>query len=120
MSIIWHKEEELEIYVTISSNCIILNKHCSNLLVDYSHCMLGFEDADNSIVIKPVGLETISKSSTDAKIYRLNFTESYSRISCTDFINTLKSDYDLKLEKKQKVIADWKIDDSLLKIAVDK
>ncbi|MFV0499795.1 MAG: hypothetical protein ACK5NF_07240 [Bacilli bacterium] len=106
MNVYWYKENQF-MFVKINKNCIILNSHASKQLSDYAYCRLGINKLEKKIYIQPVSYDEYDNNKTDYSIIKINHTRSYSRVNCTDFINTINSKLNLDFNQEKKLNAQW-------------
>lgn len=118
MGIVWFKKDNVNLFASLNANCIILNKHCSTIFTDYDYCALGFESKEKFVIVKPIKSGDAKELPLEAKLYRLNFNDSYLRISCTDFIHSLVNNYSLDITSKKKVEANWNKEEEMLTVSL--
>lgn len=106
MKIKWYKVRS-NLYAKINKNSIILNASCKKILSEYAYCRLGLR-SDGSICIHPISYDIVENEKLDGTIFRVYNARTYSRISCTDFINEVSKTFEAinTAEKKYSVVWD--------------
>lgn len=118
MNVRWFKDTKSEYQATISNNNIVLNKQCEDVLKGLSYCILGYDENERTIFLKPVSQENMTE--IDADFYKLNINRSYTRVSCTNFIRLVSKKMFVDFSTSKKLRASWDSDEQILVIKLDK
>ncbi len=116
MDIKWYTKKKRIENVTINKNSIILNRESSKHFDDYSHVRLGIIHEDKIVVILPISNNDIEAGKYRNSRISLSFARSYTRISCTDFIRNLNTEFSLSLTNPRKFKSEWDYTENVFKI----
>lgn len=106
MNIKWYKNRS-NLIAKINKNNIILNSSCSKLINDFAYCIIGYNESEKFIIISPIGYSEIDNNEIEYSLFKINTTRTYSRISCTDFINEISHNYQLDFTNERKFEVIW-------------
>ncbi len=91
MAIVWFNENFKELVSTIQNNNITLNKQSKSLIENAYTVMLGLDEQEKIVHIKPLTKEeSIRGYIQEKKQYKITIRSSYARISNKFFINEIK------------------------------
>ncbi len=105
MKINWYKVQA-NLTAKVGKNNIILNANCMKIVNDYAYCRIGTNDGSH-LYIQPVAFNKVEDKEFDGTLFRIYNTRTYSRISCTEFINTLSAEYNLDFTTEKKYTVFW-------------
>ncbi len=105
MKINWYKVQA-NLTAKVGKNNIILNANCMKIATEYAYCRIGTNDG-TQLFIQPINYNKVEDNEFDGTLFRIYNTRTYSRISCTDFINSLSSKYKLDFTTERKYTVSW-------------
>ena len=112
----WFNEKPKEVVVTMASGHITLNKQGSTFFEHAYNVLLGVNEKENQIAIKPLNKdEAMSQQYPDNKKYKITVRASYARITSKAFMEEIMSLSGHNFgEKPMKFPANWNNIDQML------
>ena len=103
MAITWFNEKPKEGVATLSSNSITLNKTATTFFEHAYSVMLGINEGNQQIVIKPLlKAEAMRQDIPQRKKYRITVRASYARISNKAFMSEISELFNIDLSEEAK------------------
>lgn len=119
MGILWFNEKPKDGVATITPAHITLNKAAATFFESAYNIMLGIDEDNKQIVIRPLSKEeSVRRDIAQTKKYRISVRSSYARVTNKAFIEELQETFELKFDDQEsiKYKALWDQKENLLKI----
>jgi hypothetical protein len=98
MSITWFNDKPKNLIATIHENHITLNKTATTYFENAYQVMLGFDKANDLIIIKPLTKDLAMKNTIpNNQKYKITVKSSYSRVTNKAFVNEIINIFELNL-----------------------
>lgn len=100
----WTTNEVSKDIVTLYNNNITLNKKASTYFEKVDYVLLGFDESNETIGIKPVFHDDINlQLYPKEQLHKISMGSSYARIANKSFIQQITSKYNINLEELNSV-----------------
>ncbi|MDD4532255.1 MAG: hypothetical protein PHW22_02350 [Bacilli bacterium] len=92
MNISWFNRDKKSGVATIYPTNITINKVISDTISDAYGVLLGIDEKEKLVVLKPVSINKYDEGTIDKNMFfKLSGGKTYSRVSSTDFVNEISS-----------------------------
>jgi hypothetical protein len=91
MSILWLNKDKKPGVATFTDKAITLNTSVLDALKDCTYVMIGIDDKEGEVVIKPVSINEIERNNIDTdNLYKVSINRSYARITSKSVVEKVE------------------------------
>lgn len=94
MSIIWLNKDKKPGIATFTDKAITLNTSVIDALKDCTYVMIGIDDKEDEVIIKPISINEIERAKIDVNVlYKVSINRSYARITSKSVVEKVEETF---------------------------
>jgi hypothetical protein len=94
MSILWLNKDKKPGVATFTDKAITLNTSVIDALKDCTYVMIGIDDKEDEVIIKPISLNDIERAKIDVNVlYKVSINRSYARITSKSVVEKVEQTF---------------------------
>ncbi|MCB9500071.1 MAG: hypothetical protein H6690_02325 [Erysipelotrichaceae bacterium] len=94
MSILWLNKDKKPGVATFTDKAITLNTSVIVALKDCTYVMIGIDDKEDEVIIKPISLNDIERAKIDVNVlYKVSINRSYARITSKSVVEKVEQTF---------------------------
>src|SRR5574344_2609675 len=94
MSILWLNKDKKPGVATFTDKAITLNTSVIDALKDCNYVMIGIDDKEDEVIIKPISLNDIERAKIDVNVlYKVSINRSYARITSKSAVEKVEQTF---------------------------
>ncbi|MCB9499123.1 MAG: hypothetical protein H6689_01090 [Erysipelotrichaceae bacterium] len=94
MSILWLNKDKKPGVATFTDKAITLNTSVIVALKDCTYVMIGIDDKEDEVIIKPISINDIERAKIDVNVlYKVSINRSYARITSKSVVEKVEQTF---------------------------
>lgn len=94
MSILWLNKDKKPGVATFTDKAITLNTGVIDALKDCTYVMIGIDDKEDEVIIKPISINEIERAKIDINVlYKVSINRSYARITSKSVVEKVEETF---------------------------